>query len=72
MLKMAHVCFGFNPNAKLSGFILEDERIWGCTEWGLGNVGPMLVPPDGIDGATHSDGICLDSSVWLDDKQING
>jgi leucyl aminopeptidase (aminopeptidase T) len=70
MLKMAHVCFGFNPNAKLSGYILEDERIWGCTEWGIGNVGPMLVPPDGINGASHSDGICLDSSVWFDDKQI--
>jgi leucyl aminopeptidase (aminopeptidase T) len=66
MLSMAHVCYGFNPGAKLTGNIVEDERIWGCTEWGVGYVGPMLVPPEGIPAASHSDGICLNSSVWLD------
>jgi len=70
MFLMAHVCYGFNPNAKLSGVCLEDERIWGCTEWGIGNVGPMLAPPDGRSAASHSDGICLDCSVWLDQVQL--
>lgn len=69
MLKLAHVCYGFNPGARLTGDILEDERIWGSTEWGLGNVGAILVP-GGISGPSHTDGICLNSSVWLDGIQI--
>jgi len=70
MFNMAHVCYGFNPGAKLTGNILEDERVWGCTEWGVGYVGPMLAPPKGIPAASHSDGICLNTSVWLDGVQI--
>jgi len=69
MLKLAHVCYGFNPGARLTGNILEDERVWGSTEWGLGEVGAILVP-GGIHGPSHTDGICLDSSVWLDGVQI--
>jgi len=72
MYLLAHLSFGFGPNAILSGDIVEDERVWGSTEWGFGNVGPQLVSdiPGGIPAASHSDGICLNSSVWLDDVQI--
>jgi len=70
MLRMAHVCYGINPGAKLTGNILEDERVWGCTEWGIGYVGAMLAPPGGIPAASHSDGICLNTSVWVDEVQI--
>jgi len=70
MFYMAHVCYGFHPNAKLTGAILEDERVWGCTEWGIGNVGPMLAPPKGRPAKSHTDGICLNSSVWLDNVQL--
>ena len=63
MLKIAHVCYGFNPGAKLTGDIVEDERVWGCVEWGIGN---MVWRP----AASHSDGICLNASVWLDGEQI--
>lgn len=70
MYRLAHVCYGFNPGAKLTGNILEDERVWGCTEWGLGYVSPMDAPPDGINAKSHCDGICLNSSVWLDGEQI--
>lgn len=72
MFKVAHLAYGFGPNAKLSGDIVEDERVWGCTEWGFGNVGGILTSdiPGGVPGASHSDGICLNCSVWLDDVQI--
>lgn len=70
MLRMAHLCYGFNPGATLTGCCAEDERIWGCIEWGIGAVGPSLVPPEGIPGASHTDGICLNASVWIDDVQI--
>ena len=63
MLRVAHICYGFNPGAKLTGDIVEDERVWGCTEWGVGNHPGMPAP-------SHSDGICLNSSVWLDGVQV--
>ncbi|WP_434309503.1 aminopeptidase [Hominifimenecus sp. rT4P-3] len=73
MFRVAHLAYGFGPNAKLSGDIVEDERVWGCTEWGFGNVGGCLVSDigeQGIPGACHSDGICLNCSVWIDGVQV--
>ncbi len=70
MLRLAHASWGFNPGAKLTGDIVEDERVWGCTEWGLGNIGPTLIAPDGVPAASHTDGICLNTSAWLDGKLI--
>lgn len=72
MYLCAHISYGFGPGAKLSGDIVEDERVWGSTEWGFGNVGPQLTSdiPGGIPASSHSDGICLNSSVWLDGKQL--
>lgn len=69
MFRLAHVCYGFNPKAKLTGNIVEDERIWGCTEWGLGYFSPTKTR-SGIPAPSHTDGICLNSSVWLDDVQL--
>jgi leucyl aminopeptidase (aminopeptidase T) len=69
MFRLAHCSYGFNPGAKLTGNVLEDERVWGCMEWGLGYVSHLDAPP-GIDAKSHTDGICLKASVWLDDRQI--
>ena len=63
MRKVAHATYGFLPGAKLSGMIAEDERIWGCTVWGFGSTSKESAP-------SHTDGICLDTSVWLDGKQL--
>jgi hypothetical protein len=70
MFRMAHIAYGFNPGAQLTGNIVEDERVWGCTEWGIGYVSPFDAPPNGQDAKSHCDGICLDSSVWLDGEAI--
>ena len=70
MLKMAHVAYGFNTGAQMTGYIVEDERVWGCTEWGIGYVSPTDLPPYGQDAISHCDGLCVNSSVWLDDRQI--
>lgn len=70
MLKMAHMAYGFNPGAQLTGNVVEDERIWGCTEWGIGFVSAEEAPPYGQNAVSHSDGICLSTSVWLDGHQI--
>ena len=70
MFRLAHACYGFNPGAKLTGNILEDERVWGCTEWGLGYLSEIDAPSEGINAKSHCDGICLNSSVWMDDEKI--
>ena len=58
-----HVCYGFNPGvARPTGRILEDERIFGCLQFGIG--APELGSP------AHTDGVTLDPSVWLDETQI--
>jgi len=71
MFRVAHLSFGANPGAKLTGNIVEDERVWGGTEWGLGYVGLDLTN-DGkpIPAASHTDGISLNTSVWLDATPI--
>jgi len=66
MKRLAHCAAGFGPGAKLTGDIVEDERIWGCTEWGIGHIGKYLIPPDGVSAPSHLDGQSLNSSIWLD------
>ncbi len=70
MYTVAHLAYGIGPGAKLSGDIVEDERVWGAVEWGFGNVGAILTSdiPGGIPAASHTDGICLNATVWLDGK----
>lgn len=70
MFKLAHMAYGVNPGAKLTGDIVEDERVWGCVEWGIGYVSPIDAPPVGQDAKSHCDGICLNASVWLDGVQV--
>jgi len=58
-----HACYGFNPGVtRPSGRILEDERVFGCMQFGVG-------APD-YGSPAHTDGVVLDPSVWLDDVQI--
>jgi leucyl aminopeptidase (aminopeptidase T) len=60
---MDHACYGFNPGVvRPSGRILEDERVFGCMQFGIG-AGELGSP-------SHTDGVVLNPSVWLDDLQI--
>lgn len=70
MLRPAHACTGFNPKAKLTGQVGEDERLWGGTQWGFGSVGIHLIPPDGIPAPSHLDATSLNTSVILDGVPI--
>lgn len=71
MLRPAHVCYGFHPGAVLGGQNGEDERVWGCTEWGFGAIGSFLMPMrGGIEAPSHTDAISLNTSVYLDGVQI--
>ena len=60
---MDHACYGFNPGVRRpSGRILEDERIFGCMQFGIGATE--------YGSPAHCDGVVLNPSVWLDDVQI--
>ncbi len=37
MYQLAHISYGFNPGAILTGNVVENERVWGATEWGIDN-----------------------------------
>ena len=66
----AHVCYGFNPNAKLGFATTEDERVWGSTEWGFGYQGPMYSGGKPRVAASHIDGVSLDCTVTADGVEI--
>jgi len=71
MLRLAHTAWSFHPNALLTGEIVEDERVWGATEWGIGAVGPLFSREGKpILAPSHTDGICLNTSAWLDGVQL--
>jgi len=70
MRNVAHIAYGCNPGAKLSGLIVEDERVWGSVEWGLGYQGESFLGRAGP-AKTHTDGICLNASIWMDGQQIS-
>ena len=60
---MDHACYGFNPGVtRPTGRILEDERIFGCMQFGIGATE--------LGSPVHTDGVVLSPSVWLDGVQI--
>ncbi len=63
MYLVDHACYGFNPGVtRLTGRILEDERLFGCMQFGIGRA--RLGAP------SHTDGIVTSPSVWADEVQL--
>ncbi|MEL7568679.1 MAG: aminopeptidase [Dehalobacterium sp.] len=68
MYRLAHYSLGFNPGViKPTGRIVEDERVFGCIEFGIGSQGKSL---GGAfwNAASHTDGIVLNPTIILDGK----
>lgn len=58
-----HVCYGFNPGVrKLSGNHLADSHLFGSILIGIGALT--------YGSKIHTDAVCLNPSIWLDDMQI--
>jgi leucyl aminopeptidase (aminopeptidase T) len=74
MYRVAHVCYGFHPKARVTGDISEVERVWGCFQVGWGSQGPLLRPDlkgaYGWKAASHDDGIILKASIYLDGEPV--
>ena len=71
--ELAHISYGLNPGARLTGNILEDERVFGCVEVGIGAQPPALGifqvdPAEAVNG--HTDAIMLNPTVKLDGSVI--
>jgi len=69
MFCIAHLSYGCNPGAKLTGNILEDERVWGVVEWGIGSQSSTFKGKLGL-ASSHTDGICLNPTVTIDGETI--
>ncbi len=71
MYKISHNMIGLNPGVtKLSGDIVEDERVWGGVDFGFGYTSPMDMPPHGQEAASHFDGIVEKVTIKFDDTLI--
>ncbi|MFD1294516.1 hypothetical protein ACFQ5N_11785 [Lutibacter holmesii] len=71
MYKISHNMLGFNPGVrKLTGELVEDERIWGGVDFGFGHTSAMDMPPYGQVAKSHFDGVVENTSIYLDDVQI--
>lgn len=69
MYKLAHLSYGCNTGARMSGNVVEDERLWGILEWGLGNQSDSFKAA-GIKAVSHSDGLTLNPTLLADGETI--
>ncbi len=72
-MRLAHTGLGFNPGAITRcrfGNMLEDERIWGATHWGIGEISAGLAGGKQVPAPMHCDGSSLGSSIEADGQWI--
>lgn len=70
MFRMAHWSLGFNPGVtKSTGRIVEDERVFGCIEFGIGTKGAWIGGEPWV-AAAHTDGSNLAPSIYVDGVAI--
>lgn len=70
MYKVAHWSLGFNPGVTRStGRIVEDERVFGCIEIGIGTKGAWIGGEPWVSPA-HTDGSNLLPSIYLDGEAM--
>jgi leucyl aminopeptidase (aminopeptidase T) len=70
MYRLAHYSLGFNPGVtELTGRIVEDERLFGCIEFGIGSQGAQIMGKT-WSASTHTDGVVLMPSISLDGQLI--
>jgi leucyl aminopeptidase (aminopeptidase T) len=66
MYWLAHYSIGFNPGVTSpTGRIVEDERVFGCVEMGIGSQGAQIRGKT-WSAASHTDGIVLNPTIILD------
>ncbi|WP_154795578.1 hypothetical protein [Occultella kanbiaonis] len=70
MYRVAHWSLGYNPGVTRStGRIVEDERVFGCVEFGIGTKGAWIGGEPWVAPA-HSDGSAVSPSIFVDGTPI--
>ena len=70
MFRLAHYSLGFNPGVtKATGRIVEDERVFGCMEFGIGSQGKMIRGSYWT-AASHTDGVVAKPTIMIDGTVI--
>jgi len=70
MYRLAHWSLGFNPGVlQPTGRIVEDERVFGCVEIGIGTKGAWIGGEPWV-AAAHTDGSIRDPSIYLDGEAV--
>lgn len=70
MYRLAHYSLGFNPGVtKATGRIVEDERIFGCIEFGIGSQG-SAIKGKYWQAASHTDGVLSKPTIILDGQPL--
>lgn len=69
MYNVAHFCFGFNPGARITGRILEDERSFGAFVTGFGSQQASFKGGYTL-AKSHLDGVTLKPTVLFDDIEV--
>ncbi len=64
---IAEFSIGTNPNARLSGNILEDEKVLGTCHIAVGDSQSM---GGEIEAPIHWDFVILEPSIWFDEKKV--
>ena len=68
MMRLAHYSLGFNPGVtRTTGRIVEDERVFGCVEFGIGSQGKAIMGSFWT-AASHTDGTLTRPTIILDGK----
>lgn len=66
MYRLAHYSLGFNPGVPATtGRIVEDERVFGCMEFGIGSQGAAIMG-EFWTAASHTDGTVVKPTMILD------
>ena len=66
--RVAHYSLGFNPGVMApTGRIVEDERVFGGIEFGIGSQGASILA-EKWDAPSHTDGTILKPTILLDGK----
>jgi leucyl aminopeptidase (aminopeptidase T) len=68
MFRLAHYSLGFNPGVTQStGRIVEDERVFGCMEFGIGSQGKAIMGAFWT-AASHTDGTVNHPTMIFDNR----
>ena len=70
---IAELGIGLNPRAKLSGFVLEDEKVLGTVHIALGDnstFGGKVSVPSHLDGVILNPTLLFDGEIFMEDGRI--